>query len=322
MAENVVIVAIPAESDYVWKVSSEKVPHMTILFLGEAQSVENLPDIIGFVEHAADVTLKRFYMDVDRRGTLGEDEADVLFFSKHWTQDIENFRSYLLKDDNIRTAYDSVAQFPEWHPHLTLGYPATPAKEDKRDYPEFYGVNFDKIAVWFGDYEGVEIPLKSYDWDMEVSMSVMEDGRAAVEKALAHYGVKGMQWGVRKSDSSAKTSEAHVRAIKPRKHMKTKVAVRGGRAQPAVKEAIDVRVMQQTLKKSGVNSLSNAELQTMMNRLNLEQNVLRLSGSKTKASGRKWAEDELKKNGSKKIGSWMAADMAKTAAKAAAVAAV
>jgi hypothetical protein len=80
--------------------------------------------------------------------------------------------------------------------------------------------------------------------------------------------------------------------------------------------------MQQTLKKSGPNALSNAELQTMMNRLNLEQNVLRLSGSKTKASGRKWAEDELKKNGSKKIGSWMAADMAKTAAKAAAVAAV
>ena len=321
MADNVVIVAIPSQDDYVWKVSSEKVPHMTILFLGEAKSVENLPDIIGFVEHAADVTLKRFYMDVDRRGILGEDEADVLFFNKTYDKSIETFRSYLLKDDNIRTAYDSVEQFPEWHPHLTLGYPGSPAKEDERDYPQFYGVHFDKIAVWFGDYEGIEIPLKSYDWDMEVSMSSIDAGKAAVEAALAHYGVKGMQWGVRKSDSSGKTTEAHVRKIKPRKHMKTKVATRGGRAQPAVKEAVDVRVLQQTLKKSGPNALTNAQLKVMQERLNLEQNVGRLSKTKQNKVAKEWVQGELKKEGSRRIQGLVAADMAKVAAKRAAAAA-
>lgn len=33
---NWAIVAIPEERDPVWKYSSEKVPHMTLLFLGEA----------------------------------------------------------------------------------------------------------------------------------------------------------------------------------------------------------------------------------------------------------------------------------------------
>jgi 2'-5' RNA ligase len=158
---NLVIVAIPDESDRVWKVSSEKVPHLTLLFLGDESNVSNLESIVQFVEHAANTTLKRFYLPVDHRGELGADKADVLFFKKgrYDFKAVRDFRSLLLKDDNIKTAHDATAQFetPEnvgspgqpWIPHLTLGYPTSPAKEvpDNQDYP-FYDVSFNRIAVW------------------------------------------------------------------------------------------------------------------------------------------------------------------------------
>jgi 2'-5' RNA ligase len=167
---NVVIVALPSENDYVNKISSEKVAHLTILFLGDLLKVQNLGKIIGFTKHASDQTLTRFTLEVDRRGVLGLDLADVLFFKKSkWSgfEEINSFRSSLLQENNIRTAYDSVQdQFSEWIPHLTLGYPATPAKEDTRDYPGIDYVSFDRISVWVKDLEGIEFPLKSYDDEM------------------------------------------------------------------------------------------------------------------------------------------------------------
>ena len=113
---------------------------------------------------------------------MGSDSADVLFFKKSkWSgfEEINSFRSSLLQENNIRTAYDSVPdQFPEWIPHLTLGYPATPARTDTRDYPGIYYVSFDRIAVWVKDFEGIEFPLKSYDDIMMQSIinKVLERG--------------------------------------------------------------------------------------------------------------------------------------------------
>lgn len=203
---NLIIVALPAKDDYIHKISSEKVPHMTLLFLGEDSSkVQNLSKILDFTKHAADTSLKRFGLEVDHRGELGPEKADVLFFSKNrWSgfETVKEYRSYLLKDDNIHTAYDSAVQFPEWEPHITLGYPATPAKPDNRDYPGISYVNFDRIAVWFADYEGIEFPLGTYDWGMEVAMSTSE----IVEDILQHHGVLGMKWGHRRDNSAAAVS--------------------------------------------------------------------------------------------------------------------
>lgn len=217
---NVVIVAIPDENDRVWKVSSEKVPHLTILALGDQSQISNLDKINQFVEHATNTTLNRFYLTVDRRGELGADQADVLFFKKGYDyKAIRDFRAVLLKDNNIKTAYDSAEQFEgPWEPHLTLGYPETPAKPENDDFGGFYSVGFNKIAVWTGDYEGPEFLLKDY-WDemelletvpMDVAMSVISTDEARVAagvQTLEHFGVKGMKWGVRKEQikTGAKT---------------------------------------------------------------------------------------------------------------------
>jgi len=172
---NLVIVAIPDENDRVWKVSSEKIPHMTLLFLGDTNQVANLDQILGFVEHAASMTLSRFYLPVDRRDVLGPDEADVLFFKKgrYDYKAIRDFRASLLQDNNIKTAYDSATQFEgPWQPHLTLGYPASPAKSMPDDQNgTFFEVSFNKIAVWTDDFDGPEFLLKDY-WDEFEALAV------------------------------------------------------------------------------------------------------------------------------------------------------
>jgi hypothetical protein len=112
-----------------------------------------------------------------------------------------------LQDQNIKTAYDSAQQFDGWTPHLTLGYPDTPANPIADDQiSSFYDVSFNKIAVWTGDFNGPEFLLKDY-WDeidemdipMDVAMSSL--GKERVQLGLTnldHSGVKGMKWGVRK----------------------------------------------------------------------------------------------------------------------------
>jgi hypothetical protein len=219
------IVAIPDRDDYVWKISSEKVPHLTILNLGV-----DIPDeerVIGFVQHVVDSSLCRFGMTVDRRDTLGPKEADVLLFKKRYDSQIENFRANLLKDPSIFQAYSATEQYDAWTPHLTLGYPETPAKNDPREYPGFYWVNFDRIAVWTEDYSGPEFELKdNMQYGGEVAYSYLSP-----QEALAHFGIKGMRWGVRNasgiSNDVAKAASGLRRDPTKEEH-KAQVSAAGG----------------------------------------------------------------------------------------------
>lgn len=196
---SLVIVALPSQEDYVWNISSEKKPHMTLLFLGDDASDAATNQIVGFVEHASK-TLTRFGMSVDYRGELGDDKADVLFFND--CEAIRKFRSQLLKNSTINQAYKSVEQFDKWTPHLTLGYPTSPAKKDTRDYPGTSWVNFDRISVWTDDFEGPEFRLED-NQDMEVRMSSIDTEKKASmlvgKDFLDHHGVKGQKWGVRRN---------------------------------------------------------------------------------------------------------------------------
>lgn len=201
MDRATVIVAIPPVGDKIHKISSEAIPHLTLLYLGDVQLSEGA---VLYVQHACE-ELSPFGLSVDYRGTLGEDDADVLFFEDNaWDlKRVREFRHYLLLNDEIKAAYDAADQFPEWNPHLTLGYPEAPARELEDDDRLHY-INFDRVAVWAGDFEGPEFRLKYDDYSVgEVAMSDMtpaERGERAAED-LFHFGVKGMKWGVRKEDS-------------------------------------------------------------------------------------------------------------------------
>ena len=233
---NLVIVAIPSEDDYTWRLSSEKVPHLTLLDLGEMNANIPVGRIAEFLGHVASTSMHEFGLRVDRRGELGPNLADVLFFSGHGVKFIEKIRSFLLGDQDIRKAFESTTQFPEFTPHLTLGFPETPAKPDKRDFPGISWVNFDRIALWTGDFEGPEFRLKNNN-NWEVSMS--DD----VEEFLTHFGVKGMHWGSRRNKASVPASEDHQRAA-------------------------DVKAKS---KLGGKKSLSNKEIQDFLTRMNLEK---------------------------------------------------
>jgi len=283
---SLVIAAIPREDDLVWKISSEKKPHMTILFLGDANNPHRA-QIAGYLAHCINMqVITRFGMSVDRRGELGADKADVLFFEKdNWSfPRVEEFRDMLLKDPNIKTAYDSVEQFDEWSPHLTLGYPETPAKKlDNGDDRQFYYVDFDRVALWEGDYEGVEFILKREVY-MDIAMS--DQARTGLD-FLEHFGVRGMRWGYRKDESgpSLVTTQTHTRAranIAGTK-TKTKVKAKGGEGHAAHPDAIAAATKKQKLKKSGVAALSDQELRDVISRAQLEsqaQSVVQGKGSK------------------------------------------
>lgn len=223
-----VIVALPRVDDKVYKISSEKVPHLTLAFLGDQVGGEQLAEVVTYVQHAAS-QLSPFGLTVDYRGTLGADAADVLFFENgpFDAERIKDFRHYLLLNDTIRKMYDSVEQFPEWTPHLTLGFPETPANEDDSDYPGINYVSFDRIAVWFGNYEGPEFRLKYDDHALDsAAWTAMSPDEAA--KQLFHFGVKGMKWGVRKGEVSGPMAPAKERGSFKRGATKANVALQAG----------------------------------------------------------------------------------------------
>lgn len=210
------IVALPEESHPVHKVSSEKSAHMTLLFLGEQREPALAVRIIEALQHTIATSLKdKFSLGVQKRGTLGQDQADVLFFYKDEAGRIKDFRSLLLKNDDIKKAYDSTTQFPEWTPHLTLGYPDTPAHPMPDDNHSISWITFDRIALWLEDSDGPEFELDAYGsglatpdeaFHFDQMVRKGQDSVTTSDDFLAHYGVKGMKWGRRKAEGSSDSS--------------------------------------------------------------------------------------------------------------------
>jgi hypothetical protein len=133
-----------------------------------------------------------------------------------------------------------------------------------------------------------------------------EQDSPTIEDVLAHYGIKGQRWGVRRSNpSGAKASK------------------------PKSEDAQKAKSIQAKAKKSGLDSLSNDELKVLVNRMQLESNyktvkAKNLSGGKSfakqtvKEVGKKTTNELLGKAVSAGIGAATAAFLAKKAAKRAA----
>lgn len=106
------------------------------------------------------------------------------------------------------------------------------------------------------------------------------------DKVLEHHGVKGMKWGQRKRSGGSGLHSKSMSEIR-----KTKTSEDSSKATQT----------HEKIKVAGTKSVSNAELQHLVNRMNLEQQFSRLSEStKQVSAGKKFANSLLK--GSKDIG--------------------
>jgi 2'-5' RNA ligase len=271
---ELVVVALPDPGDPVRLHSSEKEPHLTLLYLGDPKfTPSELTHITEYIEHAAS-QLNAFGLDVLRRGELGDSQADVVFFDKRWTQEIAAFRNHLLKDELISSAYLSTSQFPEWEPHLTMGYPDTPAKKDWREYGQYSWIGFDRIALWTGNSTGATFQLGRNDPVQEVGMSQFQSDIELVNDILVHHGVKGMKWGVRRSSTST-SSDPDSDDVAAVKASKAKISKNRGKT----------------------DSLSNKDLQELVNRMNLEQQYSKIKkDSKPINKGNKKIQEILNKS--------------------------
>jgi hypothetical protein len=113
------------------------------------------------------------------------------------------------------------------------------------------------------------------------------DRIGSVDALLAHYGVKGMRWGVRKTTVS---DAGGGKEVKVRAALGNRVVVTSGGSKRALSEdATKAAVYRQVAKKSNVRSLSNKELQDLVTRMNLEQQYAQLD-KKKRDEGRKTVE--------------------------------
>ena len=138
------IVLLPAKTDPIVAASSEPA-HVTTIWMGEmadlSVDVEELEQAVRLYAEDLDGPV---VVPVSQRGTLGNDDADVVFLAV--TDSLTALRDGLLANEPIQTAYAAAEQFPEWQAHITLGYPERPARADYAGD----SVTFDRIGLWLG----------------------------------------------------------------------------------------------------------------------------------------------------------------------------
>lgn len=94
-----------------------------------------------------------------------------------------------------------------------------------------------------------------------------------VDDILAHYGIKGMRWGVRRSSSQLSGPTPITINAKPGK----KIVTTGGKNLPVSEDAKQAAVIKQKARASGSQSLSNDEMRILVTRMNLEQQYSKLN---------------------------------------------
>lgn len=102
---------------------------------------------------------------------------------------------------------------------------------------------------------------------------------------LEHYGVKGMKWGVRKSDKTSNVSGNTVRTSKRGKIKGVELSKdnKSKAARPS-DDKTEASILEQRIKKGSTDSLSNKELELVVNRKNLEKRYAEVT-SKEKERG-------------------------------------
>lgn len=98
--------------------------------------------------------------------------------------------------------------------------------------------------------------------------SITED----LDATLAHYGIPGMKWGVRRRRTPSVEVPTGPQPVTIRQNKKGNLETSGGRGHNPSEDAIKAVSLRQKAHASGTHSLSNQELRTLVDRMNLESN--------------------------------------------------
>ena len=128
-------------------------------------------------------------------------------------------------------------------------------------------------------------------------MEDTENNLAHYENYMAHYGVKGMRWGVRKNRApSAPVSQDPV-DVTIKSHPGGKIQTSGGSNQPAHDDAKKAAAYRQQARASSPSTLSNTQLKALIERVRLENDYAKIRAAELEAAkspSRKFLEKFLK----------------------------
>lgn len=98
--------------------------------------------------------------------------------------------------------------------------------------------------------------------------------KSTLDAVLAHHGIKGMKWGVRRDNPSGSSGPTPITInAKPGK----KIVTTGGKHLPTSEDAKQAAIIKQKARASGPQSLSNDEMRLLVNRMQLEQQYAKLN---------------------------------------------
>lgn len=119
------------------------------------------------------------------------------------------------------------------------------------------------------------------------------------EQVIAHIGVKGMKWGVRKRRETSSEAAPDHETVTVKRSASGKVETSGGRGHGMSEDAMRAVANRQKARASGRDSLSNKEMQDIITRMELEGKYNRVMAANVapKSRGRQLVENLLAQEG-------------------------
>lgn len=145
------IVALPADDEPIHAFGEED-KHLTLVYLGKPEDNPDLDmDMVRASVQGYASDNPPFIALIDKTGELGDEGATVTFLAP---DDVPQ-HDHLMSIPEIAAEAEKVEQFPEYLPHVTLGYNLA---EDNAPNPKGT-ILFDRLAVWDGE-DRQEFPLQ------------------------------------------------------------------------------------------------------------------------------------------------------------------